>query len=539
MSQSISIIAAAAIVALGGIALVWWWTGRPTRARVVRTLLRVVSIPVFAGLAVGVVFATNQTTAGGAAAAAQPVVPSERMTVANGTLTVSLNATGALTPAHQETLSFDVSAPVTEVLVAVGDRVKAGDVLARIDSSELDAQVRSAEFTLTDAQNALNTLQEPPTDLEIEMAKAQVQAAQASLSSSSLDGPSSQDIEIARLNVELAKNSLWQAQVNRDVSESRPGAGQEVNAYSNDVKQAASLANSDNSVAVAQSNYDATLNEGPNASGLASGNASLLSAEANLNTLMAGASESDIRKAEIKVEMAKLAVDAASTNLDQTVLTAPYDGVVASLDFVTGTQSAGESITLIDTSGYTITLSVDEKDITQLKVGQAVSLQVQALGDAAVPGTVTRIDPAPVESTSGQLVTYNVEVTLNSSDQPLRPGMSAIATVTLEQVSNVMVVPNRFITVNAATQEATVKVATSAGTYQDIPVTLGKRTDSESEVVSGLILGQTLVILPTATQTTQQQGFSLLPGGGVPGAGGGNFAGGPPGGGNGGGRPGG
>jgi hypothetical protein len=118
--------------------------------------------------------------------------------------------------------------------------------------------------------------------------------------------------------------------------------------------------------------------------------------------------------------------------------------------------------------------------------------------------------------------------------------MSAIATVTLNSVQNVIVVPNRFITVDAKTQQATVKVETAPNTYKDIPVTLGTRTDSESEIVSGLTLGETLVILPAAsTAANNRQGFGLFggggggaPPGGFAGGGGGGFAGGGAAGGN-------
>jgi multidrug efflux pump subunit AcrA (membrane-fusion protein) len=114
--------------------------------------------------------------------------------------------------------------------------------------------------------------------------------------------------------------------------------------------------------------------------------------------------------------------------------------------------------------------------------------------------------------------------------------MSVIATVTLNEVKNVIVVPNRFITVDSSTQQATVKVEMAANTYTDVPVTLGTKTDNESEVVSGLTLGQTLVILPTAsTTTTTQSGLNLLPGvgGGGPSDGGGPPSGAPPSGGGG------
>lgn len=532
MNLSTMTVAAAGVLAMGGIMLIWWLTSRPVFSRIVRTLARVVAVPAFIGIAGVLALSDNQAQATAVPQAA--IVPSERMTVQTGTLIVSLNATGSLAAADQSTLTFSSIAPVAEVLVSAGDRVRAGDVLARIQTTTLDAQVRSAELNLTAAENTLAALKEPASELEIEIAKTQVEAARASLSSASLSGASEQDIEIARLKVELAKNSLYQAQLSRDAAVARGqyNPNMVVNAYANEIKQDAQLEQSDNSITSAQISYEATLNDGPDASALASGNASLISAQANLDSLLAGPTDAELRQAEISVETARLALETAQRNLTQAVLVAPFDGLVAAVDFVEGTLSSSGSITLINTSAYTITLSVDEKDITQLAVGQPVTLRVPALDTAAVAGKVTRIDLAPATSESGQLVTYSVQVTLDTTEAALRPGLSAIATVTLNEVKNVIVVPNRFITVDATTQQATVKVETADGVYEDIPVTLGTRTDSESAVTGGLSVGQTLVILPTASEAAAAEGgFNLFGGGGMPGGAmpsGGMPSGGPP-----------
>ena len=83
--------------------------------------------------------------------------------------------------------------------------------------------------------------------------------------------------------------------------------------------------------------------------------------------LTAGPDAKQLRQAQIAVETAQLSLDQAQKQRDNAVLKAPFDGVVAEVNIVPGTipPSTG-AITLINTSGYTITLSVDEKDITKL-----------------------------------------------------------------------------------------------------------------------------------------------------------------------------
>jgi RND family efflux transporter MFP subunit len=251
-----------------------------------------------------------------------------------------------------------------------------------------------------------------------------------------------------------------------------------------------------------------------------------------MDDLLAGASATELRNAEIDLEMAQMALDSLEQQREDSVLVAPFDGIVAAVNVDVGEIPSPNAFTLIDTSSYTMTLSVDEKDITQLEVGQSVSVSISALNNASLTGTVTWIDLAP-SSTSG-LVTYSVEVTLDPADAPVRPGMTAVANVVLNEVDGVIVVPNRFITTDASGQ-TTVKVQTGTDTYSDIPVTLGAQTDSESVITGGIDLGQTLVILSSGDSSetaTTRTGLGLL-GGGLAGGGGppGGFAGGGAGGG--------
>ncbi|MBI1257715.1 MAG: efflux RND transporter periplasmic adaptor subunit [Chloroflexi bacterium] len=536
--QLLMTIAGAAIVALGSAILIWWLTSR-LKSSLVRKTVRIVGLPLlFAGVGVaGFVMARSQTDL---VPQTTPItVVSESMKAQLGTLTQTLSSTGALTSADEKTLTFSTSAPVTAVNVKVGDTVKAGDVLATVATTDLDAQIASAQLSLDTAQASLDALKAPASDYDVKSAKLSVEAAQASLSSAAQSGTTATDIEIANIQVELAKNSLWQSQLNRDMSAARSNPNA-TNAYASQVASDASLASAEANVTAQELSAQATANDTSNSSQLSSASASLTSAQANLNELLAGASDSEIRQAEINVETAQLALDSAEKARSDASIIAPFDGVVAAVDLSVGTMPGSSGITLLDTSHYTITLSVDEKDITQLAVGQQVDVTVQALNNAQITGTVTHVDPTPASTTN--LVTYNVEVTLDNSDAGLRPGMTAVANVILNQVGSVIVIPNRFITTNAVTNQSTVKVETAGGVYTDTPVTLGAVTDSESVVSGGLNVGQTIVILASGSSSSTTSGNSLGLLGGLGGAGGagGPPSGGPPSGGNfGGGRPGG
>lgn len=516
--NQLPIIVGAVITFLIAGAVIWRFAGRiaqPGR----RALLRIGSLALIAVLVgFGGLTVANSQIAGQAVTEAV-VVPAEIMTVRTGTLAQTLKATGSLLPAEETVLNFTTSAPVSEVLVQAGDVVQAGAVLARLDTTDAQARVRDAEIALAEAQAARDALTAPATDLEIRMAEADVAAAQASMSSAASTGPSAADIEIARLEVEQAKNQLWQTQINRDVRLAPNPEFRGNNAYAQELSTNAGVQNAETSVQSAQAQYENTLNDGPNASSLASANAQYQNALAQLNTLLDGPSASALRKADIDVESAQLELNEARRALEQTVLVAPFTGLVAAENLTVGTlpSSADGAMTLIDLSKYTVDLSVDETDINKLALGQMVNLDIQALGDTPVTGRITRLDIAP--TSTGQLVTYTTQVTLDPVEAVLRPGMSATAEIILEQLEGVITVPNRFIQTDPATGQATLMVQVAPGSYAAVPVTLGMRGDEESQIVSGVEVGQTIVILPTEGDTTSQTGFGLrVPG--VPGAGG-------------------
>lgn len=525
MTNPLPMLIGPAVLLIAGIVLLWWLTGRIGR-KGLRRFLRVVGLPAYVIAIIAFIMLTLRSQISTLPRNEALATVSETLTVKVGTLTQTLSATGALEAAENKVLNFETSAPVTEVNVKVGNFVSAGDVLATVDTTALNAQVRNAEISLTQAQNSLNQLTAAPQEIDIKIAQVNIEAAQASLNAASNTGSSAADVQIAQYNEEIAKNQLWQAQLNRDINSvsTNPNAR---NAYSNQVNSDSSLAQTQLSADIAAANAEATAGNGPNQGSLGSANAQLVSAQANLDSLMAGPSATELRQAQIVVETAQLSLDKANQALADAVLVAPFDGLVAEVNIVEGeVPSPTGAITLLDTSRFTTTLSVDEKDISQLQVGQTVQLNMKAFGDELMPATVTRIQPTPT-TTSG-LVTYNVEVTLNATDSKLRPGMTTIANIVLGQQDNVLVVPNRFITTDAATGKSTVKVRTPANTYTDVEVTLGTQTNSDSVVTSGISVGQTLVILALPAENTG--GFPAFPGGGgggfPNGGGGGAFPGG-------------
>ncbi len=511
MSQTLPVVATGILL----MAAVWWLAGRFVAARTLRLVARVGAVAALALVAVAALPPASGVSAQSDTPAASPdTVPVETATVRADQLRLTLSAIGRLETQAQVDLSFSGSSPVIELLVDAGQPVNAGDLLARLDTVDAESSLRNAQLGLAEAENTYANLVAAPRDVDVAVAQAGLNVAYASLGAAS-DTNDEIDIESARLQAELARNRLWQTQMTRDdnldvAPQFRNNNG---GAQAGEIRQDSNVAGAEYDVIIADTDYAGTVNETPNVGAVSSAHAQVVQAQANLDDLVDGPSEVERRAAEIDVQNARLDVQRAEEALNDLVLTAPFNGIVAAENLTVGELApAGAAITLIDNSQYIIKVSIDETDVVNVQPGQRVELIVDALPDARLTGTVTKLESAPV--VEGQLVTYQATVTLDVTTAPIRPGMSATARIIMTEVDDALLVPNRFIQVDSTTQQPTVIGRTLDGQYIRIPVQLGARNETSSQILSGLDAGDEIFLLP---QTAQQAAPAFGPpmGGGM------------------------
>jgi len=417
-------------------------------------------------------------------------------TVTRGNLTLSVSGTGTVTPIRQVALRFEASAPVSEIRVSDGQAVSKGDVLARLDTADIAAALQNAQIALQSQQTAYNALTAPARAVDVAAVQASLTAAQAAANAAG-QGPTSQTLEIARLQTELARNQLWQVELQRDRVAPLPEPLRSVAAGITGGTQS-NINQADYGVQLADTNYQGVQNQGPDLAGLSSASAAIVAAQVQLDRLVNGPSAYDRQMAAIRLQQAQLALDQAQTNLARSVLTAPFDGVITQLNLNIGeTPPADEpAALLIDPGSFYVDLPLDETDIVDVLEGQTARLKLDALPDAPLIATVTRVALTPVNA--DQLVTYPVRVTLDPTDQPVRAGMSATGTIVVNELDDVLTLPNRFIRIDRLTQQAYVTIASDGG-FVEVPVTLGLRNETDSQIVSGVSEGQRIVLLPRST----------------------------------------
>ncbi len=408
-----------------------------------------------------------------------------------------VTATGAIEPARSVDLNFEMSAPVEEIMVQEGDSVRRGDVLARLESDDLRAGLRESEIALELQQLAYEALIDPPRDVDVAAAEAAVEAAAASVSSAGF-GPTQEQIRIAELQAQLSRNQLWQTQIQRDIHfqigpEFRGGRAA-------DIQQESSVTRAEFDVAVSQANIEATRRSGGGAGAIANAEAQLVRAQVALDDLLSGPDQVQLLNFEIQLDQAELALEQAQVALERTELEAPFDGIIAQNNLTVGElppQGPGGAIQVVDNSTYFVELGIDESDVVDIQNGQPVSLRLDALPEANVTGEITQIDllPDPAAST----VVYRARVQLNPSTENIRVGMSTTASITTQELQDVLVVPNRFIRIEPDTQQAYVTIQSGENSIEEIEVTLGARNSNNSVITSGVEPGQRLVQVPRET----------------------------------------
>jgi len=219
----------------------------------------------------------------------------------------------------------------------------------------------------------------------------------------------------------------------------------------------------------------------------------------------------DLEASQNQIKLSQLQVDQAKRNLANATLAAPFDGVVAAVGANVGEAVGANTVmvTLVNLKGLRLDASVDETDVGQLAVGQAVSVTLDALAGVNLKGQVSAV--APNATVQSGVVTYLVQINVVSSDPRLRAGLTANASIVVQQKDNVLLVPNRAIKVTR--NQRTVQVMEN-GQLVEKQIRTGMSNDQFTEVTDGLTEGQEVAIITTATNQPISGGLGGMFGGG-------------------------
>ncbi len=234
--------------------------------------------------------------------------------------------------------------------------------------------------------------------------------------------------------------------------------------------------------------------------------------------------EATLSSAQHGVSQARAAVEETQEQLSKTVFIAPMDGKVTRLNVeegetvIIGTMNNPGSLvlTISDLSVIEIVVQVDETDVSQISLGDSAVIRIDAFTDREFVGRVTEIGNSAITPPGGQgqaagqqaAIDFEVVLTLDPTDAPLRPDLSATADIVVERRSRVVSVPIIAMTV----REDSTSVSESSegdepleiegvflargGRATFTPVTIGIAGQEYFEVLTGLNEGDTVVAGP-------------------------------------------
>jgi HlyD family secretion protein len=412
-------------------------------------------------------------------------------------LRVQITASGTIVPVQSVNLSPKTAGRLAHLYVEQGDRVQQGQIIARMDSTDIQAQRLQAQAQLAQAEAQLAQARAGSRPEEIAQARARLAQAEAKLAQARA-GNRSEEIAQARAQVEAAqaKVNLTSTRVNRyryltqQGAESRDRLDEVI---TDDRSARASLRET-------QRNLD-LLQRGTRPEEIAQAEATVAEARQAYQQAQKGSRPEEIAQAEATVAEAAGRLQEVEAQVADTVIRAPFAGLVTQKyatagAFVTPTTSASDTTSATSTSivalakGLEVLAKVPEVDIGQIKKGQPVEIVADAYPDQVFKGRVRLVSPEAVEELN--VTSFEVRVEILTGLEQLRSGMNTDLTFLGDTLQNALVVP----TVAIATQKGKTGVYLPGENNkpQFQPVTIGSSIQDQTQVLKGLKQGERVFI---------------------------------------------
>ena len=459
-----------------------------------------------------------------------------------GTVTQTLSLSGNLAPTNATNLDFGSSGHVTSVAVTPGAVVTAGETLATIDPTTLQATLQQAENTLTSAQAKLSLDEAGPTAQNLQQAQASVAGDQVALDNARTAYTDTVSVNAQAVtadqnaippaqnlvSADAGKVTADQSAVTTDCAGSPPAPArpqcvadqQQLAADTQTQAKDQQALNADNA-ALAAAQVKGQQSDDQAGATVATAQTQLSNAQAAVGALESGTTSQQITMDQAQVSTDQINVQTAQTAYNNATLTAPVAGTVVAVNVAGGDSvggNAGSSASasstthaiVIETPGaFSVTGSISDAQVSEIAIAQKAYV-TPAGATAALDGTVTAV--AETATVTSGVATFPVTVTITGTHASLRGGMSATVTVVINQVVGVTTVPTSAVHTTAA--GSTVNLLVN-GVSQPTQVTVGASDATLTQIVQGVNVGDEVIIATvTSSVPSSGNGNALFTGGG-------------------------
>lgn len=436
--------------------------------------------------------------------------------VKTGDITEKINLNGSVKASQGVDLAFEIQGKIVANYVKVGDKIYNGQKLLAIDSSLLQAQLKQAEAQLNalDIDTTKNKLDSSLQTLytnSLSSAQKSVSIAKEALLTAS-------DIQYAHFQGQNQENFNLQSYKAKAVYSllGQPDAGlwssEAINkldggvfgliqtsiinpTQSNidtvlaatqkslqDVKNLLDAIPIDSSLTTTERNNIGTIKTNINLE--------IITTSSNIQSIASQRinNSSTIETTEAQIQAAQANIEYIKAQISKTVLRALFDGQVDKDDIVVG-QIVSQNVPAITISNNNLEISTNVPEINLIgtKVGNKADVTLDAFGNSInFPAIITSVDLSP--SIVNGISVYKAKLKFETQDDRIKPGMTANITIISGTHSNVLTVPRSAVIQN--NNEYSVIVDNGNGQRETRKVTIGFEDDTNTEITSGLKLGE-------------------------------------------------
>ena len=393
-------------------------------------------------------------------------IETDTVLVKSQDLQLQIKVNGLVQSIRKINISPSTQGRIMELFVREGDRIQAGQAIARMDDEQLQAQVSQYEAILDRSQAQLAERLAGSRQEEVAKAEADVIRSEAR-------------VQEARSRLQLATEKLNRRQILQ-----KEGAitREALNESQVDVRNA-------------EDNLTQT-------------QASLAISQQDLARQRIGFRAEEIAQTRAQVAEANAQLQSFQIQLNNTLVRAPFGGIITRRftdvgDFVAPTTSASSSDGATSasiaelSSGLEVEAKVPEANIAGIKQGQSVEVRSDSYPDQVFKGQVQSIAPRAVKENS--ITSFRVKVKLETGLEQLKAGMNVKLAFIAEPIQNALVVPlSAVVTQKDGQRGVWLLDANSEIRFQLIR--LGSESGSQAQILEGLKAGDRILISPPANQ---------------------------------------
>jgi len=393
--------------------------------------------------------------------------------VQRGTVTDEVVVSGRFAATQEEKVYFRVDGRVAAIHVKPGDTVRKGDLLAELETGDLQNQLAQAQLTLQQAEIRLKSAQDNVAEQQVQLDIA-LETARLRLAQTRARDPRP-NIDIAAATRDKAAAALQAAQAAYDRHGRVSGSAEAL---------ALQRATSDYEIAVAQ--Y-----------ALAEQSLETWYYEIRILEQAVLLAESNIRKAALSLDpvlqqdvaKAQLAVERLNGQISTARLTAPVDGEVTMIALQVGkpVQAYSTAMTVAAPGALDVTVSLPDQTLKQLSIGQPVSVSFVNYPGRDFPGTIVGL---PYPYGVGSPDTDRLTRIAVQADVPIQQGTLATVRIVLQQRTDVLWLPPAAI---RKFQGRDFVVVQDGEVQSRLPVFVGLATEERVEITDGVAEGQIVI----------------------------------------------